>query len=89
MAGRRAKYLRAHLSSWQCLRRPCSARRASASCLSPAVPVCCVAAMTCWDTPVAPTGWPLASGRASYLISTAAGGRIRTIQGPKLNNLRF
>lgn len=124
MAGRRARYLRAHLRSWQCLRRPCSARRGLASCMSPAVPVSCMAAMTCWDTPAALTGWPLAlsppetlmgslpslntkpssrarapwpvrsvvpfaSARASYLISTAAGGRIRTSHGPKLNNSRF
>src|SRR6185437_15293794 len=28
-------------------------------CMSPAVPVTCIAASTCIDTPVAPTGWPL------------------------------
>ena len=36
------------------------ASRASFTCMSPAVPVSCMAASACIDTPVAPIGWPLA-----------------------------
>src|ERR687892_73817 len=33
---------------------------APSTCISPAVPVSCIAESTCIETPVAPIGWPLA-----------------------------
>src|ERR1043165_6677600 len=50
------------------LNRPASL--ASLICMSPAVPVSCMAHSACIDTPVAPIGWPLALSPPDGLIGS-------------------
>src|ERR1700689_4540133 len=40
------------------------------TCMSPAVPVSCIEASACIDTPVAPIGWPLALRPPDGLIGS-------------------